>query len=134
MASNYILWLSIFALDYLKVLSNQIIKNQSTTGSALSPLLFQNGVTQSVLTGFNNGPDAGVSASIYVVDSLIETLPLIFLKLYFGVCSLYFAFLLIFYSKWFIYVFLLNNCSRPHLTTLTSPVLISSLPPIVNTA
>jgi hypothetical protein len=65
---------SIFALDYLKVLSNQIIKNQSTTGSALSPLLFQNGVTQSVLTGFNNGPDAGVSASIYVVDSLIDVI------------------------------------------------------------
>jgi hypothetical protein len=65
---------SIFALDYLKVLSNQIIKNQSTTGSALSPLLFQNGVTQSVLTGFNNGTNAGVSASIYVVDSLIDSI------------------------------------------------------------
>jgi len=51
---------SIFSLDYLKVLSNQIIKNQSTTGSANSPLLFQNGVTQSVLTGFNNGTNAGV--------------------------------------------------------------------------
>jgi hypothetical protein len=65
---------SIFALDYLKVLSNQIIKNQSTTGSAASPLLFQNGVTQSVLTGFNNGPDAGVSASIYVVNSLVDVI------------------------------------------------------------
>jgi hypothetical protein len=65
---------SIFALDYLKVLSNQIIKNVSTTGSALSPLLFQSGVTQSVLTGFNNGPDSGVSASIYVVDSLIDSI------------------------------------------------------------
>jgi len=65
---------SIFALDYLKVLSNQIIKNQSTTGSALSPLLFQNAVTQSVLTGFNNGTNAGVSASIYVVDSLIDSI------------------------------------------------------------
>jgi hypothetical protein len=65
---------SIFALDYLKVLSNQIIKNQSTTGSALSPLLFQNGVTQSVLTGFNNGTNAQISASIYVVDSLIDVI------------------------------------------------------------
>jgi hypothetical protein len=65
---------SIFALDYLKVLSNQIIKNQSTTGSALSPLLFQSGVTQSVLTGFNNGTNAGVSASIYVVNSLVDVI------------------------------------------------------------
>jgi hypothetical protein len=65
---------SIFALDYLKVLSNQIIKNQSTTGSADSPLLFQAGVTQSVLTGFNNGTNAGVSASIYVVNSLVDSI------------------------------------------------------------
>jgi hypothetical protein len=65
---------SIFSLDYLKVLSNQIIKNQSTTGSASSPILFQSGVTQSVLTGFNNGTSAGVSASIYVVNSLINTI------------------------------------------------------------
>jgi len=65
---------SIFALDYLKVLSNQIIKNQSTTGSALSPLLYQSGVTQSVLTGFNNGTNAGVSASIYVVNSLVDSI------------------------------------------------------------
>ena len=65
---------SIFALDYLKVLSNQIIKNQSTTGSADSLLLFQNGVTQSVLTGFNNGTSAGVSASIYVVNSLVDSI------------------------------------------------------------
>jgi hypothetical protein len=65
---------SIFALDYLKVLSNQIIKNQSTTGSALSPLLFQNGVTQSVLTGFNNGTNAEISQSIYVVNSLVDVI------------------------------------------------------------
>ncbi len=65
---------SIFALDYLKVLSNQIIKNESTTGSADSPLLFQNVVTQSVLTGFNNGTAAGVSASIYLVNSLVDVI------------------------------------------------------------
>jgi hypothetical protein len=65
---------SLFALDYLKVLSNQIIKNQSTTGSSDSPLLFQNAVTQSVLTGFNNGPVAGVSASIYLVNSLVDVI------------------------------------------------------------
>jgi hypothetical protein len=65
---------SIFALDYLKVLSNQIIKNQSVTGSTLSPLLFQSGVTQSVLTGFNNGTNAGISASIYVVNSLVDVI------------------------------------------------------------
>jgi hypothetical protein len=65
---------SIFALDYLKVLSNQIIKNESTTGSADSLLLFQNVVTQSVLTGFNNGTAAGVSASIYLVNSLVDVI------------------------------------------------------------
>jgi hypothetical protein len=65
---------SIFALDYLKVLSNQIIKNQSTTGSVNSPLLFQSGVTQSVLTGFNNGTNAGLSASLYVVNSLVDSI------------------------------------------------------------
>ena len=65
---------SIFALDYLKVLSNQIIKNESVTGSALSPLLFQNAVTQSVLGGFVNGTTAGISASIYVVNSLVDVI------------------------------------------------------------
>jgi hypothetical protein len=65
---------SIFALDYLKVLSNQIIKNQSVTGSTQVELLYQSTVTQSVLTGFNNGTNAEVSASIYVVDSLIDTI------------------------------------------------------------
>jgi hypothetical protein len=65
---------SIFALDYLKVLSNQIIKNQSTTGSDASPLLFQSSVTQSVLTGFTNGTESGISASIYVVNSLVDSI------------------------------------------------------------
>jgi hypothetical protein len=65
---------SIFALDYLKILSNQIIKNESVTGSAQSPLLFQSGVTQSVLTGFNNGTNAEISQSIYVVNSLVDVI------------------------------------------------------------
>jgi len=65
---------SLFALDYLKVLSNQIIKNESTTGSLDSPLLFQNAVTQSILTGFTNGTELGISASIYVVDSLVDVI------------------------------------------------------------
>lgn len=65
---------SIFALDYLKVLSNQIIKNQSVTGSTDSPLLFQAGVTQSVLSNFVNGTTAGISASIYVVNSLVDVI------------------------------------------------------------
>ena len=65
---------SLFALDYLKVLSNQIVKNQSVTGSTLSPLLFQGGVTQSVLNGFVNGTTAGISASIYVVNSLVDVI------------------------------------------------------------
>ena len=65
---------SLFALDYLKILSNQIIQNQSVTGSTLSPLLFQGGVTQSVLSGFVNGTTAGISASIYVVNSLVDVI------------------------------------------------------------
>ena len=65
---------SLFALDYLKILSNQIIKNQSVTGSTDSPLLFQSAVTQSVLSGFTNGTQAGISASIYVVNSLVDVI------------------------------------------------------------
>lgn len=65
---------SIFALDYLKVLSNQIIKNQSVTGSNDSPLLFQSGVTQSILTGVSNRTQTEISQSIYVVDSLVDVI------------------------------------------------------------
>jgi hypothetical protein len=65
---------SLFALDYLKVLSNQIIKNESTTGSLDSPLLFQNAVTQSILIGFTNATESGISASIYVVNSLVDVI------------------------------------------------------------
>jgi hypothetical protein len=65
---------SIFALDYLKVLSNEIIKNQSVTGSTQVELLYQNSVTQSVLSGFNNGTNAGLSASLYVVNSLVDSI------------------------------------------------------------
>jgi hypothetical protein len=65
---------SIFALDYLKVLSNQIIKNESVTGSALSPLLFQGAVTQSIITGVSNRTQTEISKSIYVVDSLVDVI------------------------------------------------------------
>ncbi len=65
---------SIFALDYLKVLSNQIIKNESVTGSAQVELIYQNTVTQSILSGFNNGTSNEVSASIYVVNSLVDVI------------------------------------------------------------
>jgi len=65
---------SIFALDYLKVLSNQIIKNQSTTGSVESLLLFQSGVTQSILTGVSSRTQTEISKSIYVVDSLVDVI------------------------------------------------------------
>jgi hypothetical protein len=65
---------SLFALDYLKILSNQIIQNQSVTGSILSPLLFQNTVTQSILTGVSNRTQTEISKSIYVVDSLVDVI------------------------------------------------------------
>jgi len=65
---------SIFALDYLKVLSNQIIKNQSVTGSTDSPLLFQSTVTQSILTGLPSRTQSEISQSIYVVNSLVDVI------------------------------------------------------------
>lgn len=65
---------SIFALDYLNVLAKQIIKNQSVTGSAKVERLYQNTVTQSILSNFTNGSDAGISASLYVVDSLTQVI------------------------------------------------------------
>jgi hypothetical protein len=65
---------SIFALDYLKTLSNQIIKNQSTTGSSDSPLLFQSGVTQSILTQIGSRTQTEISKSIFVVDSLVDVI------------------------------------------------------------
>ena len=65
---------SIFSLDYLKTLSNQIIKNQSTTGSANSPLLFQNGVTQSILTEIGNRTQNEISKSIYIVNGLVDVI------------------------------------------------------------
>jgi hypothetical protein len=36
--------------------------------------LFQAGVTQSVLSGFTNGTQTGISASIYVVNSLVDVI------------------------------------------------------------
>jgi hypothetical protein len=65
---------SIFALDYLKTLSNQIIKNQSTTGSSDSPLLFQSAVTQSILTQIGSRTQTEISKSIFVVDSLVDVI------------------------------------------------------------
>jgi hypothetical protein len=65
---------SIFALDYLNVLAKQIIKNQSVTGSANVAQLYQSGVTQSRVLTSLTGSEAGISASLYVVDSLINVI------------------------------------------------------------
>lgn len=66
---------SIFAIDYLNTLGTQVIKNQSVTGSAQVERLYQNTVTQSVLTtGFTNGNENEISASIYVFDKLVNVI------------------------------------------------------------
>ena len=65
---------SIFALDYLNILGKQIIKNQSVTASVNVDRLYQSTVTQSVISGFINGTENGISASIYVFDKLINVI------------------------------------------------------------
>lgn len=66
---------SIFALDYLKILGNQVIKNQSVTASADVAQLYQSTVTQSILvSNFTNGTVNEISTSLYVFDSLIDVI------------------------------------------------------------
>jgi hypothetical protein len=61
---------SLQALDYLNILTKQIIKNQSITGSAKVDRLYQNVVTQSIISDINF-LTGNVSESIFLVDSLI---------------------------------------------------------------
>jgi len=65
---------SIFALDYLNVLAKQIIKNESVTGSIDVDRLYQNTVTQSRVTNELTASQSGVSASLYVLDSLVNVI------------------------------------------------------------
>ena len=65
---------SIFALDYLNVLAKQIIKNESVTGSIDVDRLYQNTVTQSIVTNELTASQSGVSASLYVIDSLVNVI------------------------------------------------------------
>jgi hypothetical protein len=65
---------SIFALDYLNVLAKQIIKNESVTGSIDVDRLYQNTVTQSRVTKELTASQSGVSASLYVLDSLVNVI------------------------------------------------------------
>ena len=64
---------SLEALDYLNVLAKQVIKNQSITGSVDVERLYQNVVTQSIISDvdFVTG---SVSESIFLVDSLIAVI------------------------------------------------------------
>ena len=64
---------SIFALDYLNVLAKQIVKNQSVTGSSDVARLYQSTTTQSINTDYTIAT-AGISASIYVIDNLINSI------------------------------------------------------------
>lgn len=64
---------SIFALDYLNVLAKQVVKNQSVTGSTDVARLYQSTTTQSIDNNYG-ASISGISASIYVIDNLINTI------------------------------------------------------------
>ena len=63
---------SVLALDYSSTLINQILLNQSVTGSEFVSRLYQNGVTQS----FNDYTfsELEYSSSLYIIDNLYQTI------------------------------------------------------------
>jgi hypothetical protein len=64
---------SLFLLDYVNNLATSVIKNQSVTGSDLTPTLNQTAFTQSFNTNFDV-TSSFYSASAFVVDSLINVI------------------------------------------------------------
>lgn len=64
---------SIFSLDYTNTLAQQIIKNQSVTGSTSVQRLYQTAVTQSVGPAFSNLALTGNAwtSSAYVINNLV---------------------------------------------------------------
>lgn len=64
---------SLEAIDYIKVLSKQIVANNSITGSQNVVRLYQNGVTQSILPLYSTNTQQ-ISQSIYVIDNLLDVI------------------------------------------------------------
>ena len=64
---------SLFAIDYTKYLAEQIIKNQSITGSTNIDRLYQNTVTQSFNSNYALSGTAWTS-SAYIIDRLVNVI------------------------------------------------------------
>ena len=64
---------SLQAIDYISVLSKQIIANNSITGSQLVSRLYQSATTQSFNTQFSSSIQE-VSQSMYVIDGLLNVI------------------------------------------------------------
>jgi hypothetical protein len=64
---------SLDAIDYIKVITKQIIANNSITGSQLVSRLYQTAVTQSINTTYSSSIQE-VSKSMYVIDSLLNVI------------------------------------------------------------
>jgi len=64
---------SLQAIDYISVLSKQIIANNSITGSQLVSRLYQSATTQSFNTSFSSSIQE-VSQSMYVIDGLLNVI------------------------------------------------------------
>ncbi len=64
---------SLQAIDYISVLSKQIIANNSVTGSQLVSRLYQSATTQSFNTAFSSSIQE-VSQSMYVIDGLLNVI------------------------------------------------------------
>ncbi len=62
---------SLEALDYLNVLAQQVIKNQSVTGSSDVSRLYQSAVTQSIINEFTSSL-ADITGSGFIVNQLIQ--------------------------------------------------------------
>lgn len=64
---------SLEALDYLNTLAQQVIKNQSVTGSANVARLYQSAVTQSIISEFTSSL-SDITGSGFIITNLIKTI------------------------------------------------------------
>jgi hypothetical protein len=64
---------SLEALDYLNTLAQQVIKNQSVTGSSNVARLYQSAVTQSIINEFTSSL-SDITGSGFIITNLIKTI------------------------------------------------------------
>ena len=64
---------SLEALDYLNTLAQQVIKNQSVTGSSNVARLYQSAVTQSIISEFTSSL-SDITGSGFIITNLIKTI------------------------------------------------------------